>query len=551
MTDPLRISSSDGKIPDLSARKDYDRVVRQIRLMEPSTAYVMVQGILVPILHRLHNSPDLSVNDANIQFSSINSKNITEITTKIDSIKDGLKKIQDRMKELGENYQKIMDNLGKDKLSSLEDWIIEDKYEWQDWRRNKGWFGRFVTAREFIKEEINKIREQIKQLSKSPIENSFVKELKQLTDDIENRIPDPSNRWDKKTSQYDGKEWRYPGSSRDNYSQWNLNWEGDDYNKNKSKNVFAKISNPLGLLEMTQDSKKFEEYMSILNKGLKKIDKFYESKEILFLKLGTLDTQSAYMYLITVILPALQNESAEALEKQGETMKLVSKVYDKWNELQDEITRMTKSVKSLQEKGLLKDGKLDISVIEDYSTGGKNYKIVAFDDPDRVFEKMFEARDAIEEKANEVKELLQSMEGRLPPSAKSLIDTMKELAEKASITSKDYNFYYYKDSRQVRFEVLADKVTLKDNTDYDAMNKFIIDHTKESFGFFVDPDQTKFKSYMDTIAQGITALTSISNMTQQELQIATQYHNSLLGLQKNALDSLSKVIQVATRNPNH
>ena len=74
------------------------------------------------------------------------------------------------------------------------------------------------------------------------------------------------------------------------------------------------------------------------------------------------------------------------------------------------------------------------------------------------------------------------------------------------------------------------------------------DYTDSAFGFFINPDQTKFKAYMDNIAQGITALTSISNMTQQELQIATQYYNSLLGFQKSAQDSLNKIVQTAINN---
>lgn len=58
-----------------------------------------------------------------------------------------------------------------------------------------------------------------------------------------------------------------------------------------------------------------------------------------------------------------------------------------------------------------------------------------------------------------------------------------------------------------------------------------------------DSDQTQFKAYMDILAQGVTALTSISNMSQQQLQIDTQYYNSLLGLQKGGMDSLTKSIQ--------
>ncbi|MGL4348696.1 MAG: hypothetical protein ACRCSV_04495 [Chlamydiales bacterium] len=63
-----------------------------------------------------------------------------------------------------------------------------------------------------------------------------------------------------------------------------------------------------------------------------------------------------------------------------------------------------------------------------------------------------------------------------------------------------------------------------------------------------DSDQSKFKSYVDNIAQGITALTSISNMAQQQLQIDTQYYNSLLGLQKSGFDSLTRTIQGIVSN---
>ena len=83
------------------------------------------------------------------------------------------------------------------------------------------------------------------------------------------------------------------------------------------------------------------------------------------------------------------------------------------------------------------------------------------------------------------------------------------------------------------------------------MRKFIFSTMRNEYFFIADADQTKFKAYMDNIAQGITALTSISNMTQQELQIATQYYNSLLGLQKSAFDSINKVVQIATKSPGH
>lgn len=61
--------------------------------------------------------------------------------------------------------------------------------------------------------------------------------------------------------------------------------------------------------------------------------------------------------------------------------------------------------------------------------------------------------------------------------------------------------------------------------------------------WITDSDQTQFKTYMDNLGQGVTALTSVSNMAQQQLQIDTQYYNSLLGLQKGGMDSLTKTIQ--------
>lgn len=76
----------------------------------------------------------------------------------------------------------------------------------------------------------------------------------------------------------------------------------------------------------------------------------------------------------------------------------------------------------------------------------------------------------------------------------------------------------------------------------------VTDYPKDFFTVAKDSDQTVFKAYMDNLGQGITALTSISNMTQQQLQIDTQYYNSLLGFQKSAQDSLNKTIQTALNN---
>lgn len=116
----------------------------------------------------------------------------------------------------------------------------------------------------------------------------------------------------------------------------------------------------------------------------------------------------------------------------------------------------------------------------------------------------------IENIASEIEDLLDKVKKDLPATTASLVTTMKELTQQ-------------------------------------LVTKF----PKDFYKISNDADQTAFKSYIDILGQGITALTSISNTTQQMLQISTQYYNSLLGLQKSALESLNKVIQIATKNPSY
>ncbi len=305
---------------------------------------------------------------------------------------------------------------------------------------------------------------------------------------------------------------------------------------------------------MVQDSKKLNECLSNIHSGINGIDHFYKSKGIHFLKLGALSTEKAYVYLITVLLPFLQKETAETLEEQGKTMKKVSQLYDKWNEVQDEINRLSKHTKILEKEGLIKEGKFNIDSIYDWSDkNGVRWKIVKIKDPNKSLGKLFNAKNLIKKKVQELKQLLQEVEKKLPATSKTLINTLKGLADKLLLgdPAKEgkYQFYHFPDTDEVRFEVRGDSITdFTDNNDKDKMNKIIKDYTDSAFGFFINPDQTKFKAYMDNIAQGITALTSISNMTQQELQIATQYYNSLLGFQKSAQDSLNKIVQTAINN---
>lgn len=418
----------------------------------------------------------------------------------------------------------------------------------------------FYYLRETLEKNLHQIRERIdnfeEDMPDSQDKYNLLEKLRTIHGELVLKIPEPNEDYGT-----DSGNWKPPpnalvdrkGEKTRLRFWWKekfgdkakvMKWE-DSGNSNLPKN-------PLGIFEMIIDADRstYNDYLGTLSRGIDTIRNFYTttgSRPLHVFLLKNMDTQTAYMYMIVILLPLLQNQSAEALEKQGNTMREVAKLYNKWNEIQYEINKMTEAVKNVEKKGLLHDGKLKIEIIEDF-WGDAHYKVAAFDDPDRVFQKIFDARDAIDRKIAEAQKLLKIVKKRLPSSAKTLVVTLDTLLKNLSVTSRDYSFYYYKGTEQVRFEILAKEITLKDNKDYDAMSKFILDRTKEAFGFFVDRDQTKFKTYMDNIGQGITALTSISNMTQQQLQIDTQYYNSLLGFQKAAQDSVNKTIQTSIHN---
>lgn len=300
--------------------------------------------------------------------------------------------------------------------------------------------------------------------------------------------------------------------------------------------------------ELSAENKKiFNKFLGDIDKNLWDIHAFSSSKEYHLQKLKSLGTQAAYVYALNTFLPFLQSQSAARLEEKGNTMKQISKLYNKWNEIQEEINDMSTNIKKLFKNEIIKDQKLNFWNIIDY----KGYKVGKFNDPKHIFQGLLKSKDKIEKKLKEFQKLLEQVEKKLPSSAKSLIETLKELSSNLKLNkSKDFTFYYWNEN-EMRFEILAKDANLKDNKDYDKMNQLLMQRLEEVYGFFISPDQTKFKAYMDNIAQGITALTSISNMTQQEVQIASQYYNSLLGLQKNGFDSIMKVIQIAAKAPNH
>lgn len=292
-----------------------------------------------------------------------------------------------------------------------------------------------------------------------------------------------------------------------------------------------------------------------------KLEKHRTVREDIFKHLNSLDTEKAYMYLITTVLPFLQNQASERLDEQGKTMKKVSQLYDKWNEIHAEITKTAETLKKLREGKHVDDVNLDVTKIEFYPRSSDKTKwiVATIKDPNHIL------KIKINEKVAEFKKLLEQVKKKLPSSSKQLIDVLETSADKLILKDNydkgwfNFNWNY---QGEFKFEIETknvpefshidfnsmDKTQELKNIDPETMKKVIWDRLTGSSRFFIDSDQSKFKSYMDNIGQGITALTSISNMTQQQLQIDTQYYNSLLGFQKSAQDYLNKTIQTALNN---
>lgn len=380
-----------------------------------------------------------------------------------ENIKDKLGDIRKIIDELKEKAEFFMGLLSKDGKTHY----IVGK-EWEEFEN------KFVYATKRIMDTIRLIRESIKKLRLLLSKNTkypALDEIEKYCQNLIDKMPDPSNKWNVGDAKYDGFTWMHKsinGEEKTVFFEWEK-W-------------FKDIKNPVGLLEMVldKDTSKKDEYLSHIANGLDSVDellanvgkysRMLEREEILR-HFNSLSTEEAYMYLITTVLPMLQNESTASLEEQGNTMKLISGIYDKWNSIQDLINEATK---------------------KDNQRGAV----------------------AADELGNQIKKIVQDIQYQLkrarmflPASAHSLLDTMKELS-----------------------------------------NKLITEYPKDFFKVAQDSDQTTFKAYMDNIGQGITALTSISNMTQQQLQIDTQYYNSLLGFQKSSQDSVNKIIQTALNN---
>lgn len=471
MVDPLRISTNQKKISDLSNRNSTSNFYEQIKIMTPSTLYIATSTLLLPIVRKissqfLEDSISQKPLFSNITFDP---KALPIVIKELDKIKNDFQDIETKMLELKTNYKQIMDLLINDKEDSkLKDidlglWSLHDdrvkKEDLSNWRRHDGLFGRFFASKEYIKDKIFEIEKSLSILKKHMPNHPVVKKLEEAAKKLKNKIPTPSKNWDIKTWRYNGKKWIHDYVNYKN-SYYHVRWKGD-------KNSNEKVENPIGLLEMTQDPKKMKDFLSNVTESLEQINSL-SNKGLHYLMLKSLPTEEAYIYLIVILLPFLQNESAKELEKQGETMKLVSQIYEKWNLMQDLV--------NLEIKKDNKDSSAELSL-------------------------------KIQNIASEIKILLEKAKTKLPPSTNSLLVTLKELSQQL-VTKFPKNFY--------------------------EMAK--------------NPDQTNFKAYMDIFGQGITALTSISNVTQQTLQIATQYYNSLLGFQKSAQDSVNKTIQTIINN---
>lgn len=576
MADSFRIGSGDGKTPEISKKPIDSTILEKIDIMEAATAFVAVQGIVVPTLNQLKkdfsydislkhlNLPSLmqlaankeshfEVKNSNIQNAS-NETPIKGITKPgeqahitLQQLKNDFSQIQKKIRELYKKRQEIINR-----------WI--DSTQSNPIQPNNQLFKDFYYLRETLEKSLEQINERIDKFEEdmpdSKDKDKLLEKLRTIYDDLISKIPEPNDNYGT-----DSGNWKPKPNAlvdlKEAKNRMRFWWKekiGDEAKVMKWNDSGDSTlpKNPLGIFEMIIDSdrSKYDDFLKTLSKGINTIKEFYTtpgSKVLHFFVLKNMNTESAYMYVVTVLLPLLQNHSAEILEEKGNTMKQISKIYNKWNEIQEEINDMGSNIKELFKSKTIKDQKVNFWDIIDHN----GYKVGKFNDSKKIFQGLLKSKKVIDKKLEEFKNLLTQVEKKLPSSASSLVDTLKELSANLQLNkSKDFNFYYWNES-EMRFEILAKDANLKDNKDYDKMNDLLIERLEEVYGFFINPDQTKFKAYMDNIAQGVTALTSISNMTQQEVQIASQYYNSLVGLQKNGFDSISKVIQIATKAPNY
>lgn len=438
--------------------------------LDPTLAYIVAMTALRPLLEKGYAS-NIATESSRLGRAPSASPIFRAAPEKInklleghfENIKDKLGDIRKIIDELKEKAAFFMGLLSKD---GKEHYIVGK--EWEEFEN------KFVYATKRIMDTVKLIRESIKKLRSLLSKNTkypALDEIETYCQNLIDKIPDPSSKWSVKDAKYDGANWMHESINGDKKTVF-FQWE----------RWFKGIKNPVGLLEMVldKDTSKKDDYLSNISNGLDsaeellanvgKYSRMLDREEILK-HFNSLSTEEAYMYLITTVLPMLQNESTESLEAQGNTMKLISGIYDKWNSIQDLINDATK---------------------KDNQQGAV----------------------AADNLGNQIKEIVQDIQYQLkrarislPASAHSLLDTMKELS-----------------------------------------NKLKTEYPKDFFKVAQDSDQTAFKAYMDNIGQGITALTSISNMTQQQLQIDTQYYNSLLGFQKSSQDSVNKIIQTALNN---
>lgn len=496
MDDSFRISSNDNKIPDLSLQKTTDSTINAIRSMDPSTAFIAVKTVVLPTLSKLSAPPSESTPHSSPmelskrQSQSMGNSSFKEITTSLDRIKSDLQDIQRLIKESESQTKNILD-------------------------------------RDLLKKRAIALQEKITHLEKSIPKNPLMQSLHRTVKELLDTIPKLDHKDDKGT----------------------LN----------AKN-----------LELSAENKKrFAKSLAEIDKNLRDIHAFSSSKEYHLQKLKSLGTEAAYVYALNTFLPFLQSQSAATLEEKGNTMKQISKLNNKWNEIQEEIANTEEILKKLRDGKHVDDVYLDVTKIELYrdKSNNKRWIIATIKDPYHTL------NIKINDKVEEFKKLLKEVKKSLPSSSKQLINVLDTSADQLILKKNNdkgwFNFNWAKG--EFKFEIEAKNVdefsdidfnsmlpenksqNIKelDMIDKDTMTKVIWDRLTGSSRFFIDSDQSKFKAYMDNIGQGITALTSISNMTQQEVQIATQYYNSLLSLQKNGFDSIMKVIQVAAKAPNH
>lgn len=235
-------------------------------------------------------------------------------------------------------------------------------------------------------------------------------------------------------------------------------------------------------------------------------------------QLSKMDPQTAFVYMLAVVIPALQDKQTIKMEEFAKDEKIEADLLDEWNKVRSLINDMQQNIAKMPKFG-------------EHLTKDQEDALVKFQ------KDMKDLKSTMQDLQDKIKDA----RATLPDSAKSLLDSLQNsltnLQDLPKQPSEVWSNDYWISTKDHRWG--WDPTNPEDGTmsDYVGFEKMI-----------TNSDQTEFTAYTSNISTGLTALTSTSNITQNMLQMATQQYNSISALLKAGYDCINKVETPAISN---